>query len=85
MTITELCEFCTNNADAAGNEYREAVYRQFPAIVQRLKEIMEATYYVRDLCGDPLHRDKAEFDKWYDRLTDLLGTTEKEIPETRLE
>lgn len=39
MTVEELCEFCTNNADAAGNEYREAVYRQFPALVQRLKDI----------------------------------------------
>lgn len=84
MTVTELCEFCTNNADAAGNEYREAVYRRFPELVKRLTEIMEAAYHVRDMCDSPLV-GKCEFDKWYDRLTDLLGTTEKEIPETRLE
>jgi len=53
------------------------------ALIERLREIMQAAYMVHDLCGDPLIEDKAEFDHWHDRLMDLIGTTEKEVPETQ--
>jgi hypothetical protein len=53
------------------------------ALIERLREIMRAAYMVHDLCGDPLIKDKAEFDRWHDRLMDLIGTTEKEVPETQ--